>query len=148
MSRSLISAQIKVILATVSGIGVIHEYKRYSRSIAEFLNLMTSGGIVNGWMISRESTPSERDTMPTIMRTHEFKISGVYAHNDETSSETTFQDILDAIYTAFKSNYTLNSTALNSDPVSIDVADVLEVGGQLYHIAELTLTVYERDTYS
>lgn len=148
MSRSLISAQIKVIMAGVSGIGAIYEYERHSRSLAEFITLMTSSGAVNGWMITRAATSSTRDTYPTIMRNHTFKISGIYALDDENSSETTLQDICDAIYAAFKSNYTINSTALNSDPVSIDAVDVLEIGGKLYHTAELTLLVQERDTYS
>jgi hypothetical protein len=148
MSESSIRTQIKSVLESVSGIGIVHGYERYSRSLAEFFNLMTSSGKINGWTIHRQSTESSRDTMPTIQREHVYKISGLYELDDAANSENTFQGLLDAIYSAFKSNYNLNGTALNSDPVKIDNVDTEEYGNKLFHVAELTLIVQERDTYS
>lgn len=148
MSEALIRAQGKTILESVSGIGVVHTYERYSRSIAEFLYLMTSGGKVNGWMIHRASTDSKREVYPLIERYHEFKITGLYELDDANVSEVTFQAILDAIFEAFKSNNTLNGTALDSEPVSIDSVDTEEYGNRLFHTAELTLVVRERATYT
>ena len=148
MSEALIRAQIKTIMESVSGIGVVHDYERYSRSLADFFQLMTHAGKINGWMIHRQSTPSDRDNMPTIHRQHMFKITGLYELDDAAGSERTFQALLDAIYTAFKSKYSLNGTALNSDPVQIDDVDTGEYGNRLFHTAELTLPVWERDTYS
>ena len=85
--------------------------------------------------------------MPTMQRDHAYKISGLYELDDAAASEKTFQGILDAIYDAFKSNYSLNGTALNSDPVQIDNVDTDEYGNRLFHTAELTLRVQDRDTY-
>ena len=148
MSEATIKTQIKAILERVNGIGVVHNRIRYSRSIAEFLALMSSGGKVNGWMITRKSTPAERDTMPTINRAHLFKIMAIYDLDDAAASEITFQAILDAIFDAFKSNYNLNGTAQNSEPVQIEDVDVDEYGGKLFHTAELSLSVNERSLYT
>jgi hypothetical protein len=148
MSEALIRAEIKTILEAVSGIGVVHAYERYSRSLAEFFSLMTSGGKVNGWMIHRVSTDSRRETYPMIWRYHEFKIMAIYELDDVNASEVTFQAILDAIFEAFKSKNTLNGTALDSEPVSIDSVETEEYGNRLFHTAVLTLTACERATYT
>ncbi len=75
--------------------------------------------------------------------------------NDEASSEDTFQALLDAVFDAFKSNYSINGTVMNSDPVQIDDVDteLIEsekegVPGTLVHRGELTLNVEERVTYT
>lgn len=148
MSESLIRAQIKTELEKISGIGVVHAYERFSRSLAEFFLLMTKTGKINGWMIHRTSTDSTRDVYPLISRSHEFKISALYELDDVNASEVAFQALLDAIFEQFKSNNTLNGTALDSDPVSIDAVNTEEYGNRLFHTAELTLVVRERSAYT
>lgn len=149
MSEALIRAEIKTILEAVSGIGVVHDYKRYSRSKAVFLELMRpiSGGMVNGWMIHWRDAVSVRDTMPTIQRNHTYEIIGFYELNDAIASGKVFDALLNAIYAAFKSNYTLNGTALNSDPVTIESDDTPPDEQPMLHFGLITLSVQERDTY-
>jgi hypothetical protein len=137
-----------LILETVSGIGAVHAYERSSRSLAEYFALMTSGGKVNGWMIHRLSTDSQREVYPLIERYHTYRISAIYELDDVNTSEVTFQAILDAIFEVFKSRNTLNGQALDSEPVSIDSVDMEEFGGRLFHTAALTLTARERSTYA
>jgi len=148
MSESLIRAQIAVILATASGIGVIHDRRRYSDSWDAWFTLMTSGGKVNGWTINREETPAAYDTNATIARRHSFTIMGFYEINDTDASETTFQAILDSIFTKFAGNRTLNGTAQNSGPINIEYVRVDlfgdELVNRLLHMAQLTLLVEER----
>jgi hypothetical protein len=149
MSEATIRAQIKIIMEGVSGIGVVHSRKRVSTSLAGFFKLMTSGtpAMINGWMIHRQATPSERGNMPTIDRFHTYKILGLYDLDDENDSDSTFQALIEAIFDAFKSNLTLNGTALNSDPINIDNIDEDEYVHRLFHTCELTLTVHDRATY-
>ena len=155
MSEATIRGQIKIILQGVSGIGVVHTRRRYSRSRAVFKELMSSGGKVNGCMVYRQATPAERFDVPNITRTHHFKIVYLYELDDESASEDTFQALLDAIFEAFKSNYTLNGTAMNSGPIQIENVDtdIIEsekeqVPGTLVHMAELSLIAEERATYA
>ncbi|OPY15245.1 MAG: hypothetical protein A4E66_00164 [Syntrophus sp. PtaB.Bin001] len=156
MSEALIRAQIKAILEAVTGIGVVHDYKRYARSIADFRKIMTpTGGTgVNGWVVSRQKTASRQATMGPkgqIERTHIFSISGIYALDDAAGSETTFQETIDAIFEAFKANGTLNGTAISHQQIQVEDVDVTpesELGDDLYHTADLTLEVLERTAVS
>jgi len=155
MSEATIKAQIAIILQGVSGIGVIHTRRRYSRSRAVFKKLMTSGGIVNGCMVYRVATPAQRFEMPNISRYHTFKMIFLREVDDAASSEDTFQALLDAVFNAFKSNYSINGTVLNSDPIDVDDVDtdLIEsetdgVPGTLVHRGELSLRAEERVTYT
>lgn len=148
MSEATVRAQIKTILEAVDGIGVVHDYERYSRSLAKWLQLMRSEGTVNGWTIHRQATPSERDNMPTIKRLHHFKITGVYELNDATATEKTFQALLEAIYTAFKSQQTLSGTCIDSGPLQINDVDAMQIGETWYLVGECSLICHERDIYS
>jgi len=147
MSESTVRAQIKSTLEGVSGIGRVHDYYRHSRSVAKFLELMRSDNTVNGCMIRRKKTATIRDTMPTLKRTHHFWISFIYEMDDANESEITFQALLEAVFTAFKSDETIGGTCINSDPFQIEDVDELEIGETLYHVADCLLVCHERDTY-
>jgi hypothetical protein len=155
LSESLIRAQIKTILESVSGIGVVHNYVRYPRSAGDLLKIMTNtSGIVNGWTISRSTTPSKPITLGPfglIERDHNFHISGLYEMDDTAASEITLQAICDAIFDVIKSKPTLNGTAIRHDQIQIESISFILIGqdektADLYHTAELSLVAYERVT--
>lgn len=151
MSESGIRAQIKSTLEAVSGIGAVHDYERYPRSLADFFLAMTSGSPaqVNGWVIHRESTRAERATLGAggqIERVHAYKITGFYVLDDAAGSEKDFQALLEAVFTAFTGDW-YSTAAWRSDLLQIEsvtVTNVDEMGADLYHIGECSLTVYER----
>jgi hypothetical protein len=148
MSESTVLAQVKTLLDDVSGIGAVHDYERFSRSPAEWLQLMRSSGIVNGWEIHRQRTPAVRDNMPTLRRSHNYMISGIYELDDASGSEKTFQALIEAIYVKFRDNHTIGGTCINSDPVQVMDVSVDVIAKTLYHTCELLLVCYERDTYA
>jgi hypothetical protein len=148
MSEAAVRAQIKTILEGVTGIGPVHDYERYPRSYADLFDLMRdTGGKVNGWMISRESTGSHKVTMGIkgqIERVHTFRIGGLYELDDANGSEKVLQAILDTIFDAFRKNDTLNGTVRETDLLEIQSVDVDAFGDDMYHIAECRLVAYER----
>jgi len=149
MSLADIREQIRTILSGVAGIGVIHEYERLAVDLKKFLDLFKDpDGRVNGWQFTRISTPSDRNTMPTLHRHHLFRLRGIYGLRDEEATELTFQDMVEAIQNAFDSEYSLNGTVLNSGPVQVRVVENRMFGNVLCHYAELELIVIERKTYS
>lgn len=147
MSEATVRAQIKSTLEGVSGMGAVHDYYRQSRSVAKFLELIRSDGMVNGCMIRRRKTSTTRDTVATLKRSHHFWISFIYEMDDANASEVTFQALLEAVYTAFKSDITIGDTCINSEPFSIEDVDELEIGETLYHVADCLLICHERDYY-
>ncbi len=151
MSEAGIRAQIKSTLEAVSGVGAVHDYERYPRSLADFFLAMTGGSPaqVNGWVVHRESARAERATMGRggqIERAHVFKLTGFYALDDGAGSEKDFQALIEAVFEAFKGDW-YGTAAWRADLLQIEsvtVTAVEETGADLYHIAECSLAVYER----
>jgi len=151
MSESGIRAQIKSTLEAVPGIGAVHDYERYPRSLGDFFLAMTSGSPsrVNGWVIHRASASAERVTLGRggqIERAHGFRITGFYQLDDADGSEKDFQALLEAVFAAFTGDW-YATAAWRADLLqveSVTVTSVDEMGADLYHIAECSLMVYER----
>lgn len=153
MSESAIREQIKTILTTVSTLGPVHKYERWTRSFAKFMGLMrqSDSAPVNGWMISRRSADEHQETVGMIgvggtnIRQHIYEIKGIYALNDEAASSLTFEQIIEDVCTAFRPNKTINGTCQEHDFVQINDLDVDDFDtGTLYHTAMLELTVREQ----
>ena len=149
MALADIREQIKTIVAGVAGVGVVHDYARLASDWGKFLSLFQdpADGKVRCWMITRRSTPSQRDTMPTLRRSHEFRIIGIYSLKDAEATELEFQDLVERIQTAFDSNNTLNGSVLDSDPIQVDLVEPRMFGSVLCHYAQLTLRAHERVRY-
>jgi hypothetical protein len=150
MSQATVLAKIKTVLEAVAGVGTVHDYPRYSRSLGAWLQLMRDGATVNGWVLHREKTTTTYDNHPTVMHEHHFRIAGIYELDDAAASPTAkiFQDTVDAIVTAFLADPTLSGTCFGGcDPVQVESVDVLDVGETLYHAAELSLVCRQRETF-
>ena len=140
-----IIAAIKTIMLGVSGVEIVHEYQRFAADWTKFLSLFKdSSDRINGWMITRESTPEDRDTYPTLRRQHRFVIRGFYGLNDAEASETTFQTLVERIQTAFDVDPVLGGTVINSEPLQVDKVDARVFGSVLCHYAELSIAAHER----
>jgi len=148
MGLAEIRTEIKNILLSIDGIGIVHDYYRWSVDWKSFLELFKANGYIKGWMITRESTREERETMPQSRRIHTFKIWGVMGHNDAQATEKTFQDLVESICDTFRSNNTLNGQAFDSDPIQVTLIENRMFGKVLAHVAELTLNVLERKIYA
>jgi hypothetical protein len=150
MSESLIRAQIKTIMESVTGIGAVHSRERHSKSLATFINAMTSGGIVNGWTIQRQAVEQRRVVLGIgsgyIERSHDFRIMGIYVLDDSADTAATFQVLIDAVLDKFIINPTLNGTATHSDPIQVNTIDDQDFGDQRYYVAEMVLIAVERTT--
>lgn len=152
MSDALIRAEIKTILESVSGIGEVHDYFRYRKSWADWLDLMTntSGSPsvtrINGWMFDREYMATSVTAIPSgkIEYVHHYNFLGVYEIDDAAGSAKDFQTLLDGICTAFKANRYLNGTADRHDFIQINAVGIDEYAEASYHYAGLSLTVHER----
>lgn len=154
MALKDIREQIKVILCGVSGIGVVHDYMRFSNNWGKFISLFKDAdGKINGWMFTRKKTPKSLQTKGDSNRTHHFVLYGFYALQDDQESEIVFQDLIEAIDAKFASYDTLNGTCFccsptqdaqdKADGIQVDVVEVRMFGDVLCHYAELSLYVQE-----
>jgi hypothetical protein len=151
MSLDQIRAQYKLILQSVPGIGVVHEYSRMTADWAKFIEMFQDpSGNILGWEITRESTGPTRKTISGLSpnaiadRPHMMLIRGYRGLRDASASEKAFQDLIDAILDKFLPLRTLNGAALDSEEMIASVITERLFGGVLCHYAELRQTVWER----
>lgn len=99
-------------LNTVANIGRVHAYERYANQMADLSTLYAwdiGGGQkqIRGWFVRRvgirESKPSESLFREDIS----WQIRGYMALSDAAASELAFDDLIDAIRTAFRADDTL-----------------------------------------
>ena len=148
MSRALISAQIKVILLAVSGVGTkVHEYERWTANWKDYLAMFKTGSKIKGWTITRTKTPETSKTPSTNTRIHTFIIRGYYSLDDSEATEVTFQDLIESIATAFRTKPTLNETAADSTPLQVDTVGEIMFGDVLCHFCQLRLDVEEEEQW-
>jgi hypothetical protein len=149
MSLATIRTKIKEILQTVSGIGQVHDYGRWTADWSKFLSAFKSVDKINGWLITRRSSTEEpfgENVPPVHHRTHEFVIEGYYSLRDNVASERDFQDLVEAICEAFRGDLTLGGTALMSEPPQVESIDSSTLGGVLVHQARIVIRATERLT--
>lgn len=155
MNLADIREQIRVILAGVPGIGVVHDYERLSTDWNKYLDLYKdSGGRINGWTVSRFKTPERTHSQGGGMtRTHQFIIRGIYGLKDADATELAFQDLVEAICVAFRAADTLNGACFTCTPtegapdgaagIQVEIVEPRMFGGVLCHYAELHLYAQE-----
>jgi len=118
VSVAAIRDYLKTKIAAVPGVGVVHNYERWAADWGALVNLYVSNDKLNGWHITRRSTPESWDSMPVVERYHTFEISGIYALKDADASEKTFQDLVEAVMGLCAMTTTWAATAWMPGPSS------------------------------
>ncbi|OPY90579.1 MAG: hypothetical protein A4E73_02423 [Syntrophaceae bacterium PtaU1.Bin231] len=157
MSEAAIRAQIKAILQGVPGIGAVHDYPRTPRSLADFFNLMKSGGTVNGCAFYRNGFTNTHKTLGRTTvggtvttfkeRVHRYVFAGIHGNDDRAATMNTVQSLLENICDAFDADLTLGGTADRHDLFQLTAcyfSDPGEYGDDVYILWEAELTVTER----
>lgn len=148
MSLATIRAAIEATLTGVAGIGAVHDYERYAKTNAELAALYTSGGRLHGWHFYREAAAEEDLNNGEVRRLHRWKIRGFMSLDDADATGIVFDDLVEAIATAFRTDPTLGGACLankNLDqefgPSGIQVESITPVmfANVLCHRAELSL---------
>lgn len=151
MSVKAIREQIAAIVAGISGVGVVHEYERWTATWKDFIDLFQDdGGKINGWMIRRIRTVEEDwGGSGQYLRHHSFRLTGIYGLQDAIASEITFQDdIVEPVCSALREERQLNDTADNSQPPQVKTIEERLFGNVLCHYCEIELVADEIEVVS
>ena len=160
MSVSLADVRTKIAgrLATVQGIGQVHDYFRAVTTMAELNDWFRRSGRLHFWCVSL--APSDayvtvgKDGPGRFPSNYElahygFQIHGFYALDDANGSEKVFADIVERVIAAFRADKKLGDTVIDSGPLqwvegggpeSMRMMPPGE-GGALCHYARLALRV-------
>lgn len=148
MSYSAILALLKTIVEGVAGTGKIHDYVRLARNEQKFIELFVTDNVVNGWQISRRSTPQsfedsdEKDGV-LIEAVHEYILTGFRGIDDANASEKTFQNLVEAVSDALATDSTLQAADYNIGAPQILVVEPRAFGHVLCHVAEISIKIAE-----
>lgn len=144
MPLTTIINAVVTVLQGVSGIGKVLAYSRYTASEKERLDTYVTGGVLNPWIVTRESTTAhDRGAGPLNVRDqHKIAIEGFLAVTSAPDSEQNFQNLIEAVRSALHSNRTLpNGAGWLSTPVQVDAVNaVMFFGNILCWHAKLSVT--------
>lgn len=154
MGYEEIREQTAAILASVEGMGVVHQYQRWAKSWEKFLDLFSvkddaGVGRINGWMITRAATPEKWLTNVNYLRVYELVMYGFYGLKDAAASELVFQNLIEEACASFRENDTLNGTCETIAPefgalagragVQVEIVEPRMFGNTLCHYCKLRL---------
>lgn len=148
-----ISSALVALVDGAAGIENVHAYQRHVSDWSAMLSLfkITIAGPpatyrVHGWTVSRAAVSEEWLTNVEVIRVHEFKLRGVYGVQDSANTEDSFNDLVEALCTTLRADFTCSASAEWHEPVQFPIIDYRVFGGILCHYAEGTVKVRERLT--
>ncbi len=101
---------------------------------------------INAWTIFRESTDTQFGTCREVFLATNVLLIGMLQHNDESSTQDEFDEILDLVLEAFYSNIHLNipGTVDIQGPANLRLEELRLVSNTAIHYAEIGLVVKQR----
>jgi hypothetical protein len=145
-----IRAAILAKLQAVANIGKVHDYERFAAREADMQALYkdATDGRIRGWNFYRTAT-AERDLdLGEVRRLHEWRFSGFLSLDDADATGKSFDDLVEAIATAFRTDRTLGGLVIDvkdmdneTGPSGIQIESIEPVmfAGVLCHRAQLSL---------
>jgi hypothetical protein len=113
VALSNIIDEITTLLSQVSGIGKVLDYSRYTPGEKERIETYVSGGLLNCWIVTRESTAAhDRGAGDNNVRDrHTISIEGFRAVSSAADSEKLHQVLAESVRSALHANRRLPSGA-------------------------------------
>jgi len=142
-----IASALRTAMLTISGIGVVHAYQRWSNTWSDYLDLVDAtvpADEVKFWMIRRERVSSEPDEMGGVQRTHAMVVAGAMALDDSANTYATFQDYIESVIETLGSKKDLGLAAVidyGVGPCSARTIAEEMVGDVLCHVTEIEVPV-------
>jgi hypothetical protein len=143
MSDAAIRSSIKTLMDSVTGIGMVHDYRRWTDDEAQLEALFQKekNGPLHGWEITRDGIPQLGDRRGDKYKAvHTYIITGHYAIKDSVASEKLFNLVVDTIVQKF-----IDSRLPNTEGHSLPTVSIKEwmFADILCHRAEIRLSVTE-----
>ncbi len=149
MSYATILGDIATLLGEVSGVGVVHDYSRFTLDWKKYITLFQdTDKKIRGWEISRGKVAEKKSG--AYLRVHDIILRGHLQLEDANASDKTFQQTIDDVCAQFREQpekaYWWYANAMSPDmaPCQVTANDIRLFGDVLCHIAEIHLSVTER----
>lgn len=145
-----IREKIRLKLVAVASIGKVHDYERYSTRDADFITLYkdATSARIKGWNFYREATREVDLDNGQVRRLHTWRVTGFMSIDDTDTTGKTFDNLVEAVATAFRTDRTLGGTVddikdMNQQDgesgIQVDAIEPVMFAGVLCHRARLRL---------
>lgn len=159
MSVATHRTAIVAMLNTVTNVGAVHDEERYAREQAKFQTLYLwqpptvppadpPPKQLRGWFLRRVRTAERTLGVGRVLNVHSWQVRGFMALDSDAGSGKAFDDLIEAIRTAYRTDATLGG-AVQPGPLGVAGGmQLTESGpvvftGVLCHGATLLLDTYE-----
>ena len=153
MSEAIVRARIKAVLEAVSGIGTVHDYRRWFINDEGLHTLYTTSSVLNAWIISLINYTQEyldygedAGQKRLVLRTYTYRIECIYALKDSSATEKTVAAIAEDVGEALDGNDDLHDETNyynKTPPCQLDVFEHILFMGKLCHHVQFSLKVAE-----
>ena len=147
---SQIRARIKTDLEAIDGIGVVHDYERWTSDWKRFLELMKDpdSQTIRGWTITRESSEGQREAPAEANRSPLYVIRGYWGLSDLNASEKAFDDLIEAVQNALGADVTMGSIVDHVEEPIVRMIEPRMYGSVLCHYVEIAIRVHTTQAYT
>ena len=143
MSESVLRTGIKTLLDSITGVGQVHDYERFTTDPVQFLNLFKDAttGRIFGWEITRTGADVNRVTAAKFKIKHHFVLKGYYGLQDLAASEKLFNAVIQAVLIKLINNQLDDTQGLAIPQISR--IDARTFGDHFCHYTEIDFKVSE-----
>jgi len=148
MALSTIRAALKTVLEGVSGVGQVHDYRRYSKEWSTYKDAFESSDKINFLQISLANMSEiVHGSDSTARDVFNFVIEGAYGLKDEDETAKTVENLVESIIAVFRGNDRLNGTAeVVQYPIEADIT-IGMFGNILCHQYVIRITIRDRNVF-
>lgn len=118
MSEATIRAQIKSVTAGVSGVGVVHDYERWTTDFEGLKAQFVSGGMLKGWIVTCRGWSNQVITFgmtDSVLRTYTHAVRGFWALDDSAGTEKLMAALAETVQAALEADATLRGEVLERE---------------------------------
>lgn len=140
----LVRTKIKAVIESVPNMGIVHTYERWAADWVKFIALFKAPtGEILGWEISKGAAPGTYLNTVEEEVSHKYLIRGYMGLQDAAETELLFNEKIEAMRDAFRSDMTLGG--LNELPKGFDcrLIEPRSFGSVLCHYAEIIIEIQE-----
>lgn len=144
-----IRAAILAKLQGVTGIGKVYDYERFAKTEKEFQTLYKdTDNRIRGWNFFRFATDERDLDIGEVRRLHSWRITGFLSLDDVDASGKLFDDLVELIATAFRTDRTLGGLVIDikdmdqeagAAGIQVNSIEPVMFAGVLCHRAQLML---------
>jgi len=142
MTLAEIRLKLCELLNTITELGKVWHYRRWTIHLDEIIELYRAGDVINAWEISVSGDSEVDISYPkTGVVTYEFRLFGYYSLVDKDATEIEFEKIVEKIKDTIRANRTLGGKAWTVEPATREVFEPRIFVDILVHYCEILIPV-------